>query len=112
MRELEAGSKVKGRVPGRPERVVRAWVRWWVVRRGRRKVLVQPAPRMRMSRGGGGVGCVVLVIFVLWLRGVDVGGGLRYVILMGFLMGERKVLSAGWGSRNVGNGMHGFYVQR
>ena len=22
------------------------------------------------------------------------------------------VLSAGWGSRNVGDGMHGFYVQR
>ncbi len=85
-----------------------------MVRRGRRKVLVQPAPRMRMSRGGGGVGCVILVIFVFGVAGsdVDVGGGLRCVISMGFLMGERKVLSAGWGSRNVGDGMHGFYVQR
>ena len=55
-----------------PVRVVAAWVRSCWVRRGRRNLEDQPAPRMRMSTGFGGgvgdavaapvVGCVICVI--------------------------------------------------
>lgn len=53
-----------------PVRVVAAWVRLREVKRGRRKVEVQPAPRMRMSMGGvvevevgeGGWLCCVIVM--------------------------------------------------
>lgn len=51
----ESGLKVKGMVVEEPERVVAAWVMWEEVRRGSRKVDVQPAPRMRREIGSGGV---------------------------------------------------------
>ena len=47
------GSKLKGRVPSRPEVEVATKLMVSRERRGRRKVDVQPAPRMRRSTGGG-----------------------------------------------------------
>lgn len=55
-REVSAGSKRNGMVLSRPVVVVAAWAMWRRVRSGRRKVDVQPAPRIRRSTGGGGVG--------------------------------------------------------
>ncbi len=43
------GSNLNFRVESRPVVVVAAWVMERAVRRGMRKVDVQPAPRMRMS---------------------------------------------------------------
>ena len=51
----ESEENVKGIVVLEPERVVAAWEILLVVRRGRRKVDVQPAPRMRRETGAGGV---------------------------------------------------------
>ena len=64
------GSKVKGMVLSWPLRVVAANVMEWDCKSGRRKVDVQPAPRMRMSTdegsgGGGVVGVVSCVIIYL-----------------------------------------------
>jgi len=50
------GSKLKGVVPSRPEVEVATKLMDCWVRRGRRKVDVQPAPRMRRSTGGWGFG--------------------------------------------------------
>jgi len=47
------GRKTKWMVPGRPVVLVQAWGMEREVRWGRRKVDVQPAPRMRRVVGGG-----------------------------------------------------------
>lgn len=51
--EEREGSYLKGIVPGRSVVDVAAWVRVVVLRRGRRKVEVQPAPSIRRSTGVG-----------------------------------------------------------
>ena len=51
--EEDDGSKVKGIVLSRPLVVVAAWLICFRASSGRRKVLVQPAPRMSTSTGGG-----------------------------------------------------------
>lgn len=61
---LESGSasglNLKGMVPSRPVVVVAAWLIFEALRRGSRKVDVQPAPRIRRSTLDGelaGFGC-------------------------------------------------------
>lgn len=63
-----------------PSRVVQALVRLWVVRRGRRNWVDQPAPRIRMSTaaGCGGEGGGVWVVMVVgWVDCVIFGGWRR-----------------------------------
>ena len=87
----ESGENVKGIVVSEPERVVAAWVILLEVRRGSRKVDVQPAPRMRRETGEGAV--------EEW---VGMGGALVLSVIVAVDCSERVVEAGGKGVAVIG----------